>query len=199
MTFFDTDMPIIGFPATRQLWKPAPMATALATRTRADWETQARSLRPDGRAIIGGQRRAANSGRTFDAVSPIDGRVLGSVARCEARGRQCRGGRRARHFRGGRVAARRTQGAQARAVAAERVDSRRSRQSRAARNPRCRQADTRFAHCRCAFGGRLHRLLRRVCRQAVRRGRPYRTQRSGTGPPRAPRAWLRRSCRGTIR
>ncbi len=60
------------------------MATALATRTRTDWETQARTLRPDGRALIGGQRRAASSGRTFDAVSPIDGRVLSSVARCEA-------------------------------------------------------------------------------------------------------------------
>ncbi len=59
------------------------MATALATRTRAEWETQAQSLRPDGRAIIGGQRRAASSGRSFDAISPIDGRVLSSVARCD--------------------------------------------------------------------------------------------------------------------
>jgi acyl-CoA reductase-like NAD-dependent aldehyde dehydrogenase len=60
------------------------MNTVLATRTRADWETQARNLRPDGRAIINGQRRTANSGRTFDALSPVDGRILAAVARCDA-------------------------------------------------------------------------------------------------------------------
>ena len=60
------------------------MNTDLTTRTRADWESQARSLRPDGRAIIDGRRCTALSGRTFDALSPVDGRILGAVSRCEA-------------------------------------------------------------------------------------------------------------------
>ena len=60
------------------------MAPELATRPRAAWETLSHSLRPEGRAIINGQLRAALSGRTFDAMSPIDGRVIGAVARCEA-------------------------------------------------------------------------------------------------------------------
>ena len=60
------------------------VTTDLATRTRADWETHARSLRPDGRAIIDGRRRTALSGKTFDALSPVDGRILGAVSRCEA-------------------------------------------------------------------------------------------------------------------
>ena len=59
------------------------MNTDLATRPRAIWETQARALRPEGRAVIDGQLRAALSGRTFDAASPIDGRIIGQVARCE--------------------------------------------------------------------------------------------------------------------
>jgi acyl-CoA reductase-like NAD-dependent aldehyde dehydrogenase len=64
------------------VWKSAAMSTDLATRSRAEWETQARSLRIDGRAIINGQRRTANSGQTFDAISPGDGRTLAAVARC---------------------------------------------------------------------------------------------------------------------
>jgi acyl-CoA reductase-like NAD-dependent aldehyde dehydrogenase len=56
----------------------------LTTRSRADWEAQARTLRPDGRAIIDGRRRTALSGKTFDALSPVDGRILGAVSRCEA-------------------------------------------------------------------------------------------------------------------
>lgn len=60
------------------------MATELVTRTRAAWETLSRSIRPEGRAVIDGQLRAALSGRTFEAMSPIDGRVIGAVARCEA-------------------------------------------------------------------------------------------------------------------
>jgi gamma-glutamyl-gamma-aminobutyraldehyde dehydrogenase/4-guanidinobutyraldehyde dehydrogenase/NAD-dependent aldehyde dehydrogenase len=37
----------------------------------------------DGRALIDGVRRAAKSGATFDCISPVDGRVLTQVARCE--------------------------------------------------------------------------------------------------------------------
>jgi gamma-glutamyl-gamma-aminobutyraldehyde dehydrogenase len=48
-------------------------------RDRADaWVAEGRI---DGRAFIGGQRVAAEAGDTFDCVSPIDGRVLTTVAR----------------------------------------------------------------------------------------------------------------------
>ena len=43
--------------------------------------TQPRIPNFDGRAVIAGQRRAAQDGQTFDCVSPVDGRVLGQVAR----------------------------------------------------------------------------------------------------------------------
>jgi gamma-glutamyl-gamma-aminobutyraldehyde dehydrogenase len=47
-----------------------------------DWHARAAAMRPDGRAFIGGQRVAALSGETFPKHSPIDGRLLGEVARC---------------------------------------------------------------------------------------------------------------------
>ncbi|MBV8495404.1 MAG: aldehyde dehydrogenase [Gammaproteobacteria bacterium] len=40
-------------------------------------------LRPEGRALIDGKLSAARSGRTFEKKSPIDGRVIAQVARCE--------------------------------------------------------------------------------------------------------------------
>ena len=49
--------------------------------THPNWHALARELRIDGRCFIDGRRRAAVSGETFDTVSPIDGRVLGAVAR----------------------------------------------------------------------------------------------------------------------
>lgn len=52
--------------------------------TPIDWRQRAAALRPDGRAFIAGRRVASASGETFDCVSPIDGRVLGPVARCRA-------------------------------------------------------------------------------------------------------------------
>ncbi len=48
-----------------------------------DWRSAAVALRPDGRALINGQRRAAQSGATFSCISPVDGRVLTEVARCD--------------------------------------------------------------------------------------------------------------------
>ena len=36
----------------------------------------------DGRALINGQRVAAADGQTFDCISPVDGRLLTTVARC---------------------------------------------------------------------------------------------------------------------
>ena len=46
-----------------------------------NWTERAAALRIDGRCVIDGQRRDAASGETFACVSPINGRVLGQVAR----------------------------------------------------------------------------------------------------------------------
>jgi acyl-CoA reductase-like NAD-dependent aldehyde dehydrogenase len=46
-----------------------------------DWTARAAAVRIDGRSVIDGQRRAAASGETFACVSPLNGRVLGEVAR----------------------------------------------------------------------------------------------------------------------
>ncbi len=58
--------------------------TAIAQRTRADWEALAAEIRPEGRALIGGALVDAASGRTFEDISPIDGKVIAHVARCDA-------------------------------------------------------------------------------------------------------------------
>ena len=48
------------------------------------WHERAAALRMDGRCLIEGQRCAAASGETFAKHSPIDGRLLGPVARGRA-------------------------------------------------------------------------------------------------------------------
>ncbi|MFI4869330.1 MAG: aldehyde dehydrogenase [Steroidobacterales bacterium] len=60
------------------------MNDALTARDRATWEQRAAGLKLEGRAFINGRHVAAKSGRSFDDISPIDGRVIGQVARCEA-------------------------------------------------------------------------------------------------------------------
>ena len=55
---------------------PTPTAATPTT-----WHERAQVLRIDGRAVIDGQRRDAASGATFECRSPIDGRLLGLVAR----------------------------------------------------------------------------------------------------------------------
>jgi gamma-glutamyl-gamma-aminobutyraldehyde dehydrogenase len=52
-------------------------------RRRSDWERLAAPLRPEGRAVIHGALVGARSGRVFDKKSPIDGRVIAQVARCD--------------------------------------------------------------------------------------------------------------------
>ena len=47
------------------------------------WHDRAASLSIDGRAFIDGKRVDAQSGKRFDCLSPIDGRKLAEVARCE--------------------------------------------------------------------------------------------------------------------
>jgi 4-guanidinobutyraldehyde dehydrogenase/NAD-dependent aldehyde dehydrogenase len=56
----------------------------MTTLTCAGWEQRAQSLVIEGRAFIHGQYTAAVSGATFDCISPVDGRVLGQVASCDA-------------------------------------------------------------------------------------------------------------------
>jgi 4-(gamma-glutamylamino)butanal dehydrogenase len=53
-------------------------------KTLAYWQDKAATLSIEGRAFIDGAYRNAYSGRTFDCVSPIDGRVLANVADCGA-------------------------------------------------------------------------------------------------------------------
>ena len=55
------------------------MSTAPASAP--TWHERAQALRIDGRAVIDGQRSDAASGATFECRSPIDGRLLGAVAR----------------------------------------------------------------------------------------------------------------------
>jgi gamma-glutamyl-gamma-aminobutyraldehyde dehydrogenase len=57
---------------------------SLIARDRAAWEHSAAALRIEGRAFINGRHVAALSGRSFDDISPIDGKVIGQVARCES-------------------------------------------------------------------------------------------------------------------
>jgi gamma-glutamyl-gamma-aminobutyraldehyde dehydrogenase len=48
----------------------------------ADWLQRREALRPEGRAFIDGAYVPAADGRTFERISPVDGSVLGEVARC---------------------------------------------------------------------------------------------------------------------
>jgi 4-guanidinobutyraldehyde dehydrogenase/NAD-dependent aldehyde dehydrogenase len=48
------------------------------------WHERAAAVQPDGRAWIGGQRVEAQGGGQFENFSPVDGRSLGMVARCDA-------------------------------------------------------------------------------------------------------------------
>ncbi len=51
--------------------------------TRSDWEQRANTLVIEGGAFIDGEHRPAESGATFECISPVDGRVLGQVASCD--------------------------------------------------------------------------------------------------------------------
>ena len=56
----------------------------MTTLTRADWEQRALQLKIEGRAYINGEYTAAVSNETFECLSPVDGRLLGKVASCDA-------------------------------------------------------------------------------------------------------------------
>jgi len=55
----------------------------MTTLTRADWEQKAQQLKIEGRAFINGQYTDAVSKATFECLSPVDGRLLSSVASCD--------------------------------------------------------------------------------------------------------------------
>lgn len=46
------------------------------------WHERSKTVRIDGRAMVGGRRIDAVSGARFDCISPVDGRKLGEAARC---------------------------------------------------------------------------------------------------------------------
>ena len=56
----------------------------MTTLTRADWELRARDLKIEGRAYINGEYTDAVSAETFECISPVDGRLLGKIASCDA-------------------------------------------------------------------------------------------------------------------
>ena len=56
----------------------------MTTLTRADWEQRARDLKIEGRAYINGEYTDAVSAETFECISPVDGRLLGKIASCDA-------------------------------------------------------------------------------------------------------------------
>mgnify|MGYP001952031272 CR=1 FL=1 len=61
----------------------------MTTLTRADWEQRARDLKIEGRAYINGEYTASASSDTFECISPVDGRVLATIASCDAADAQC--------------------------------------------------------------------------------------------------------------
>ena len=52
-------------------------------QTRDEWQARAKSLQIRTQAFINGQYVDAASGKTFDCISPADGRVIAQVAECE--------------------------------------------------------------------------------------------------------------------
>ena len=54
----------------------------MTQKSRSDWEQMAEGLSFSNKAIIGGKAVDAASGKTFECISPVDGKVLTSVAQC---------------------------------------------------------------------------------------------------------------------
>ena len=51
---------------------------------KTNWQARANSLAIDGRAFINGKRINALAGAVYDCISPLDGRTLAQVARCDS-------------------------------------------------------------------------------------------------------------------
>ena len=58
--------------------------TMSTPQTRAEWEARADTLQLRNQAFIDGRYVDAASGKTFDCISPINGRVVCAVAECES-------------------------------------------------------------------------------------------------------------------
>jgi acyl-CoA reductase-like NAD-dependent aldehyde dehydrogenase len=56
----------------------------MTTLTVADWKARAAAIQPRTQAVINGQFVNALSGKTFDDISPRDGRVIAQIAECDA-------------------------------------------------------------------------------------------------------------------
>jgi len=67
----------VGSTETDYVWE-----RIMTEKTRSDWEQMAEGLSISSKAIIGGQAVDAASGKTFDCISPIDGKTLATVAQC---------------------------------------------------------------------------------------------------------------------
>ena len=48
-----------------------------------NWKKLSTNLKLDGRAFINGKRVAATSGTHFDCISPINGKKIAEIARCD--------------------------------------------------------------------------------------------------------------------
>lgn len=49
-----------------------------------DWHARAAAVAIDGRCLINGRRVASTNSQTFDCISPLNGKVLGQIARGQA-------------------------------------------------------------------------------------------------------------------
>ena len=144
------------------------MAEGHELQDAASWHARARTLRPGGLALIDGVLQGAQSGATFEDISPMDGRKLADVAACDAADVDAA------------VAAARA--AFERGVWAEQAPEKRKRVllrfaelieratagARAARDARYGQADSRQPPDRCARDRELPALVRRGDRQDLR-------------------------------
>ena len=107
----------------------------------AFWQDKAATLSIEGRAFIDGEYRDAASGRTFDCLSPIDGKLLAKVADSGAADVDAAVAAARRAFECRRVVGSQSASTQSDSAALGRVDSRAHGRTRVARNARRRQAD----------------------------------------------------------
>ena len=151
--------------------------------SKAGWLARAAALKPEGRAFIDGAYVGALSGKTFAKTSPIDGKAFAEVADCEAADvdRAVASARRA--FEKG--AWRDASPTRKKAVLLRFAELIRSHTDEIALletldvgKPIANSLARRRALLR-----RLHPVLRRARRQALRRGRPDRRERRRAGAP----------------
>src|SRR6516165_11887817 len=81
MPLFDGAIQFLGCQTDRNRGSFNPMSTLAVRRDRSAWERLSATLKPEGRAIIGGRAVEAADGRVFDDLSPIDGRSICAVTR----------------------------------------------------------------------------------------------------------------------